>query len=413
MNIPGFKKDLQYFKFCAYGFLKNLRFFEIFIMVFLLDKLDQSFSKVGVLYSTLLVTRAVLEIPSGIIADSFGRKGSMIFSYSLYISSFLVFFYADTFALLFGPIILYGIADSFRTGTHKAMIFDYLIRNNWDNHKVQYYGQTRSWSKIGSAISVIGATFIKIFYDDFETVFLYSAIPYLIGIALLASYPGYLNGEENNKGRTITRLGNSLRISKNAFKEWGNARQILSLSYFFGFHRALKDYIQPIIIASAIILPHSLRLNLEQQNTLILGLLYLIIFILSSLASRNAYLIASLIKSSYRTIKLLSIIGVFSGVFIALFVYYDQYIISGLLFILIFITLEFQRPNVVSYLSEKYDKKIMATVLSVESQSSSLIGAVLALIIGILSDLYNLATGIGIVSIFSLIIVVIIKIKRT
>ncbi len=381
-------------------------------MVFLLEKLDQNFAKVGTLYSSLLIIRAILEIPSGVIADSLGRKGSMIFSYSLYICSFLVFFVADNYALLFVPVILYGIADSFRTGTHKAMIFDYLIRNHWQHHKTRYYGQTRSWSKIGSAISVVGATFIKLYFNNFETVFLFSTVPYLLGIGLLASYPSYLNGEPKKEEPLLKRLSGSLKDSMNPFKEWKNTRQIISLSYFFGFQRAIKDYIQPIIIASAFIFPLSLSLNLDQQNTLLLGVLYFIIYILSSFASRNAYAVSKKLKSSSRTINLLSIIGVLAGVFIALFVFYEQYLVAGLFFIFLFITLEFQRPNVVSYLSDIYDKGIMATVLSVESQASSLIGALLAFLIGVLSETFNLAIGIGIVSLLSLLIVVIAQVRR-
>ncbi len=381
-------------------------------MVFLLEKLDQNFAKVGTLYSSLLIIRAILEIPSGVIADSLGRKGSMIFSYSLYICSFLVFFVADNYALLFVPVILYGIADSFRTGTHKAMIFDYLIRNHWQHHKTRYYGQTRSWSKIGSAISVVGATFIKLYFNNFETVFLFSTIPYFLGIGLLASYPSYLNGEPKKEEPLLKRLSGSLKDTMNPFKEWKNTRQIISLSYFFGFQRAIKDYIQPIIISSAFIFPLSLSLNLDQQNTLLLGVLYFIIYILSSFASRNAYAVSKKLKSSSRTINLLSIIGVLAGAFIALFIFYEQYLVAGLFFIFLFITLEFQRPNVVSYLSDIYDKGIMATVLSVESQASSLIGALLAFLIGVLSETFNLAIGIGIVSLLSLLIVVIAQVRR-
>ena len=32
-----FRKDLQYYKFCLYGFLKNLRFFEAFLILFFLE----------------------------------------------------------------------------------------------------------------------------------------------------------------------------------------------------------------------------------------------------------------------------------------------------------------------------------------------------------------------------------------
>lgn len=35
---PGFTKDLQFYKFSLYGFLKNLRFFEPFLYLFFLEQ---------------------------------------------------------------------------------------------------------------------------------------------------------------------------------------------------------------------------------------------------------------------------------------------------------------------------------------------------------------------------------------
>ena len=46
-----FTKDLQYRKFCTYGFLKNLRFFEPFMLLFLLEK-DKLWLNEGVMDST-------------------------------------------------------------------------------------------------------------------------------------------------------------------------------------------------------------------------------------------------------------------------------------------------------------------------------------------------------------------------
>ncbi|MDO7976343.1 hypothetical protein [Oceanotoga teriensis] len=42
----NFEKDKQYYKFCMYGFFKNLRFFEPFFMLFLKEK-GLSFTEIG------------------------------------------------------------------------------------------------------------------------------------------------------------------------------------------------------------------------------------------------------------------------------------------------------------------------------------------------------------------------------
>jgi MFS family permease len=400
-NQKPFLKDKQYYKFCAYGFLKNLRFFEIFIMLYLLQRLDGNFGKVGILYSTLLITRALLEIPSGIIADGLGRKGSMVFSYSLYILSFLAFYFANSYILLFIPNILFGIADSFRTGTHKAMIFDYLALNKWTGAKTQYYGQTRSWSKVGSAVSTVCATLIQILYNSFEFIFLFSTVPYIIGLFLLISYPKVLDGKINRSVGIKTKLKNSLISSYNSLMHFRQIKQIFSLSYFFGFHRSLKDYIQPIIFSMAFYLPTGLALNQEKQKIIILGALYFIIHLISSFSARYSYLIPQYFKSTVKSINLLAFAGFFTGLLIAVILGFRLYFLAGLLFVPLFAFSDMQRPSIVSFVSESYEPKVMATILSVESQIGSLVGAILSLYIGIVAEHYNLAIAIGSVSFIS------------
>ena len=46
----NFERNGQYYKFCAYGFLKNLKFYEPFLILFFLEK-GLTFLQIGVLYA--------------------------------------------------------------------------------------------------------------------------------------------------------------------------------------------------------------------------------------------------------------------------------------------------------------------------------------------------------------------------
>ena len=76
----NFKKDIQYYKFCLYGFFKNLKFFETIIILFLHEEAGISWLQIGVLYTIRETTRNIIEVPSGVIADVLGRRKTMIFS---------------------------------------------------------------------------------------------------------------------------------------------------------------------------------------------------------------------------------------------------------------------------------------------------------------------------------------------
>ncbi|MFP4612889.1 MAG: hypothetical protein ACLFM5_05820 [Spirochaetaceae bacterium] len=63
-----FERDIRYVKFSAYGFLKNLRFVEPFLVLFLLSR-GMDYLAIGSLYAVRMVAVNVLEVPSGFAAD--------------------------------------------------------------------------------------------------------------------------------------------------------------------------------------------------------------------------------------------------------------------------------------------------------------------------------------------------------
>ena len=75
------------------------------------------------------------------------------------------------------------------------MIFDYLKIKGWIKQKVYYYGHTRSWSQLGSAISAVIASLLIFYSGGFRIIYLYSVIPYFLDLLLIASYPKELDGD--------------------------------------------------------------------------------------------------------------------------------------------------------------------------------------------------------------------------
>ena len=83
-----FARNKQFRKFCAYGFLKNLLFFEPFLILFLRDA-GLNYTQIGLLISFQLITQNILEIPAGILADSMGRRRTLMASFAFYIAAFI------------------------------------------------------------------------------------------------------------------------------------------------------------------------------------------------------------------------------------------------------------------------------------------------------------------------------------
>ena len=114
------------FRFCLYGFLKNQRYFEAFFLLIFIQK-NLSFTLIGLLIGFREIGINILEIPSGAVADVLGRRKSMIVSFFAYIFSFLLFGISHTVWILFVAMFFYSVGEAFRTGTHKAIIFNWLL----------------------------------------------------------------------------------------------------------------------------------------------------------------------------------------------------------------------------------------------------------------------------------------------
>ena len=88
---PGPKAML--FRFSLYGFLKNQTYFEPFLILAFREK-GLSFFQIGLLIGFREVCVNLFEVPSGAVADLYGRRRAMIFSFLAYIASFLLFGFA-------------------------------------------------------------------------------------------------------------------------------------------------------------------------------------------------------------------------------------------------------------------------------------------------------------------------------
>ncbi|MEL6178621.1 MAG: MFS transporter, partial [Myxococcota bacterium] len=161
---------MQLARFCLYGFLKNQRPFEPFLILIFLDR-GLSFTTIGILVAIREIVMNLLELLSGALADTWGRRRAMVASMTTYIIAFILFSLTPSkgalqFIVLAVAMGLYGAGDAFRSGTHKAMILTWLRQQDRTDERTRIYGLTRSWSKIGSATSVaVGAAWVLLTGD--------------------------------------------------------------------------------------------------------------------------------------------------------------------------------------------------------------------------------------------------------
>ncbi len=407
-----YRKDVQYYKFCLYGFLKNLRFFEPFFILFLRYK-GLSFTEIGVLYAAREITTNVFEIPSGLMADAVGRKKSLLFSYILYIISYVIFAFGAGFWIFLIAIIFYGMADAFRSGTNKAMIYHYLEVKGWSDYKVDYYGHTRSCSQLGSALSSLAAAFIVFTTENYTSIYLYTIVPYVLGFVLIASYPSWIDKGIKKKGKQQT-AREVLGEFWHTIKDWTALRHLTNLSLVEAYFKALKDYIQPLIKQMAFALPIVWlgALSGKQKITVWIGIVYFVVYLLTSYASRRSSQLLKVKSNLAFWVNGLLVIALLLGMTSGILEHYDRLVWAVVVFMLIFIVHNLRKPISVAYLNKIFRTEIFASGVSTQNQIKTLLTAVISLMIGALADHLSVALAIVVTSFILLIFSLFIWVRR-
>jgi len=367
-------------RFCLYGFVKNQKYFEPFLYLALLDKL--SFSGVGMLIGFRELCVIVMEVPSGAIADVLGRRRAMIISHACYIAAFVTFALATRVWWLFAAMFLFSIGEAFRTGTHKAMIFTWLAREGRGDEKTAVYGQTRSWSQLGSALSIaIGATLVFV-TQRYYIVFLLSTVPYAINIVNFLTYPRDLDGSHTTGVKPGQMLQTMARAVRQALGNRPLRRALAEAMTFNGLHKSSKDWLGPLLRVVALQIPLFVFLTDRRREAILVGGVYILLYLLSSYASRHADLIVRRAGSVRRGSRWLWWMNLATFLLLGAGVLAGLGAIAIVAFIALAVCQNFWRPIIVGRVAEYADESQTATILSIESQSKTLFTAAAAPLLG-------------------------------
>ncbi len=374
-------------RFCLYGFLKNQKYYEPFLIIAFLHY-GMNFAAIGSLIAFREVMVNLLEIPSGAAADIFGRRRSMIASFAAYIIFLILMACGHRLWLLFAAMFFYAIGDAFRTGTHKAIIFSWLEHEGRGDEKTKIYGLTRSWSKLGSAVSIPIAVTVVFFSkpDSYSLIFLLSIIPYLINIINFIKYPGYLDGSKDQPRSLL----NVARVTWQTLRYIAThiplRRLMIHSMSFEGLFKVSGSYLQPFIKVMVTGMPILLFCSNQQRIAIMVGAVYFALHLLSSFASRRADSFVKFNGGSVATAKLLWSMYVLSFIMIIFGVVAGFNSLIILAFILLAVVQNLWRPMLVSRCAAVAEKESLATVLSVESQIKAIFTALGAPLLGMWVD---------------------------
>ncbi len=396
-------KNLQLIKFGFYGFFKNLRFFDPVLLIYLYSFGLTAFH-IGILYAIREAIIYIFEIPSGVFADRYGKKTELIICFVFYIASFLIFAIGTAFWVFVIAMVLFGLGEAFRSGTHKAMIMQYMDEKNMKNEKSKIYGKTRSYSMIGSMVSSLFTIYLVIAIPELKFLFFLAIIPYLLDIILIMTYPSFLNDRKESTFKWKSFIKENKNTLAYVIKDKEMRSILFRSSSYQAMFKILKDFIQLILVSIPISMLLFDQYSADEHIKIYSAIMYAVIFLISALVTRNAY---RLLKRSNHE-KINALMWALSGItMIVIGVFINQLIVTFIGFVFMYVFLNIRKPLMVEVIGEHADPDRRASVLSIDSQLTSIFIIVFAPLLGLLADKVSYSFMFILVGVFMVIIYIV------
>ena len=111
------------------------------VYVFYFRNYDITLFQVAVLAVAFEATIIVFELPTGVLADRFGRKASTLTGFALMAVSGLVFFHFKSFTGFLVAEVVFGLAETFISGALEALAVDSLPGDKKDSILAALYAR--------------------------------------------------------------------------------------------------------------------------------------------------------------------------------------------------------------------------------------------------------------------------------
>lgn len=386
----------MFLRFVLYSILKNLRFFEPFFVLYLLAPpanggAGLSYFQIGTLVGYQKLLTGLLEIPLGVATDRWGRRTALALCFSCYVLAFPTYAIASQMdaslriLLLYAAQSLFAIGEALRTGSHKAIMLDWVDQSGQAADATRVIARTRFWSKLSAGVAALSGGVLLWRFASFTPLFWAATLPAAAGVVLMLSYPRWLEGEQHRSGEARPSLRSQWG---QLFRHPGILALILASLIFESQIKLAQQYLQPF-----------LQMDLDRRDLALVGGLgavavgayYLVQDLLGGAAAGFAPRAESRLGGAGRALMRMQWMLVALSLVMALCFGLGWLSMGIVGFIALAILQNLRRPIFVSHLNELMDKAQRATTLSVESQARTWTMALLSPVVGYVADRFGLA----------------------
>lgn len=147
------------------------------------------------------VTIVIFEIPTGVLADVFGRKGLLVLGAFLSMLEFVLLLFAYHFWVFALVVFIAGIAGACMSGALNALLYDSLLEVKKENTFVKIVGRIHSLDFIASLLAALSGSVFAKFYGFEFNYFLSAASMFIaFGFTIFLKEPSKKVEQEQTNG---------------------------------------------------------------------------------------------------------------------------------------------------------------------------------------------------------------------
>ncbi|MHA1729317.1 MAG: MFS transporter [Promethearchaeota archaeon] len=200
MNI---RKNIK--KMYAINFVSSLHFISPVLVLFFTEWGGITLTQVLLLQAWFMGWMFILEIPTGTIADYFGRKISLILSQTIMIAAVLVYSSVPLFSVFLLGEFLFALALTLSSGASEAFIYDTLIDTDQESESDKVFGRIQSASLMGILSGSLLGSLITVLFGVREC-FSFMVFPTIIGLFLSLLLKEPMRHEKDKSGQNMMQI---------------------------------------------------------------------------------------------------------------------------------------------------------------------------------------------------------------
>jgi MFS family permease len=339
------------------------------IIVLFFQEHGLTLTEVMILQSIYSFSVALFEIPSGYIADIFGRKKTIVLSTIFTFIGFLVFSFFGGFYAFAIAQVLVGIGGSLMSGSDSAIIYDTLLETNSKTTYTKIEGRSYAIGNFSEAFAgilggflAVGSIYMPIYV---QTSILFFSIP----IAFTLIEPTM--HKENKLDRSFKAV---LEVVKFAMVDNQKLKWLIIYSSAMGVATlSMAWFAQPFFKSINIPLAY-------------FGILWAVLNFSAGITSFNAHQFDKK-DNNYKMLFYLALAMPISFLFLG----YNASVFGLIFILLIYLLRGIVTPILRNAINENTTSNKRATVLSVRSLIIRISFAISAPILGYIADNYSLA----------------------